>query len=116
MSTVADAPARPLIGEAPPSQAGPRPEGVAGLREVPEIGLPAPLQTLRFSMRQLEFVFRARRELGEVFRMRRDASARPGGDVAPRPRPLAVHRQARAGAVADRRVAAAPDRRARTRC
>jgi cytochrome P450 len=28
------------------------------------------LQTLRFNQRQIEFVFRARRELGEVFRMR----------------------------------------------
>jgi hypothetical protein len=28
------------------------------------------VQVLRFNQRQIEFVFRARRELGEVFRMR----------------------------------------------
>jgi cytochrome P450 len=68
MSTT-EATARPLIGEAPPSEAGPRPDGIGGLRAVPEIGLPASVQTLRFSLRQLEFVFRARRQHGEVFRM-----------------------------------------------
>jgi cytochrome P450 len=58
-----------LIGEAAASPAGPVPEGIEGLRTPPAIPLPAALQTLRFSVRQLEFVFRARRELGEVFRM-----------------------------------------------
>jgi cytochrome P450 len=59
-----------LIGEAPPSPAGPI-EAVetAGLPEPPAIGLPRLLQTLRFNQRQIEFVFRARHELGEVFRM-----------------------------------------------
>jgi cytochrome P450 len=56
-------------GEAPASPAGPAaddcPEALP-----PEIGAPRELQTLRFSIRQIEFVFRARRELGEVFRMR----------------------------------------------
>ena len=33
-------PSRPLIGEAPPSPAGPRPDGVGGLRTVPGIDLP----------------------------------------------------------------------------
>jgi cytochrome P450 len=70
MSTVRDAPAPPVIGEAPPSEAGPRPGGIDGLREVPEIGLPTVVQTLRLSLRQLEFMFRARRQYGEVFRMR----------------------------------------------
>jgi cytochrome P450 len=77
MSTVAATPTRPLIGEAPPSEAGPRPDGVGDLRPVPEIGLPPALQTLRFSVRQLEFVSRARRELGEVFRMRAMDSDHP---------------------------------------
>jgi cytochrome P450 len=42
------------------------------------IGLPRPLQMLRFSRRQIEFVFRARRELGEVFEMQAGIS---GGTV-----------------------------------
>ena len=60
----------PLIGEAPPSPAGPAREGIEHLRPVPEIPLSRTLQTLRFSVRQIEFVFGARRRLGEVFRMR----------------------------------------------
>jgi cytochrome P450 len=59
-----------LVGEAPPSQAGPvEPSEAAGLPAPPIVGLPPLLQTLRFNQRQIEFVFRARRELGEVFRM-----------------------------------------------
>ena len=59
-----------LIGEAPPSPAGPLEPGEAsGLPEPPKLPLPRPLQTLRFNQRQIEFVFRARRELGETFRM-----------------------------------------------
>ena len=70
-ATAVGAPAgRALIGEAPPSPAGPRPDGVAGLRTPPVIGLPPLVQTLRVSLRQAEFVSRARRELGEVFTMR----------------------------------------------
>jgi cytochrome P450 family 135 len=60
-----------LLGEAPPSRAGPI--DAAEARELPEppaIMQPRLLQTLRFNQRQIEFVFRARRELGEVFRMR----------------------------------------------
>ena len=71
MSTTAapqKTPANPLIGEAPPSPAGPV-ERLDGLREPPAVPLPRLLQTLRFSVRQIEFVFRARRELGEVFGM-----------------------------------------------
>jgi cytochrome P450 len=60
----------PLIGQAPPSPAGPAREGIGHLREVPEIPLSPTAQTLRFSVRQIEFVFGARRRLGEVFRMR----------------------------------------------
>jgi cytochrome P450 len=68
-----------LVGEAPPSPAGPiEPGDAAGLPEPPEILQPRLLQTLRFNQRQIEFVFRARRELGEVFRMR---GTIPGGPV-----------------------------------
>jgi len=60
-----------LVGEAPPSPAGPiEPAEAASLPEPPEVKQPPLLQTLRFSQRQIQFVFRARRELGEVFRMR----------------------------------------------
>jgi cytochrome P450 len=67
-----DAPAAPgLVGEASPSPAGPIEVGeAAGLPTPPRIDLPPLLQTLRFNQRQIEFVFRARRELGEVFHMR----------------------------------------------
>jgi cytochrome P450 len=40
------------------------------LRAPPAIALPRALQTLRFTQRQIQFVFRARRELGEVFLLR----------------------------------------------
>jgi cytochrome P450 len=68
-----------LVGAAPPSPAGPIDEAeLATLDPAPEIELPKLAQTARFSMRQIEFVFRARRELGEVFRMR---GVVPGGPV-----------------------------------
>jgi cytochrome P450 len=59
-----------LVGEATSSPAGPidAPE-LADLQAPPEIPLPRLVQSLRFNQRQIEFVFRARRELGEVFRM-----------------------------------------------
>src|SRR3954464_8328151 len=67
------------IGEAPPSPAGPlTPEEAAELPGPPTIPLPRAVQVLRFNQRQIEFVFRARRELGEVFRMR---GIVPGGPV-----------------------------------
>ena len=60
-----------LVGEAPPSPAGPlEPQERAGFPTPPLIPLPRLVQVLRFNQRQIEFVFRARRELGEVFRMR----------------------------------------------
>ena len=63
-------PADDLVGEAPPSPAGPiESSEQAGLTEPPRIPLPRMLQSLRFNQRQIEFVFRARRELGEVFQM-----------------------------------------------
>jgi cytochrome P450 len=59
-----------LAGEAPPSPAGPAPGDGAPVHLPPALQLPRALQTLRFSIRQIEFVFRARRELGEVFQLR----------------------------------------------
>jgi cytochrome P450 len=59
-----------LVGEASPSPAGPlQPGELAGLPAPPAIPLPRLVQSLRFNQRQIEFVFRARRELGEVFQM-----------------------------------------------
>ena len=60
-----------LVGQAPPSPAGPiEPQAAAGLPEPPVVDLPGALQVVRFNQRQIEFVFRARRTLGEVFRTR----------------------------------------------
>src|SRR3954471_1702444 len=71
-------PADGLVGQAPPSPAGPAdPDDVARLPEPPAIPLPRTLQVLRFNQRQIEFVFRAKRELGEVFRMRGMIPGRP---------------------------------------
>jgi cytochrome P450 len=68
-----------LVGSAPPSPAGPIDAAeAASLLTVPSIPLPPLAQTLRFSQRQIEYVFRARRELGEVFRMR---GMIPGGPI-----------------------------------
>jgi cytochrome P450 len=75
----ADPSAAELVGLAPPSEAGPiEPTELAGLAAPPSIPLPRLIQSLRFNQRQIEFVFRARRELGEVFRMR---GTIPGGPV-----------------------------------
>ncbi|HEX8753344.1 MAG TPA: cytochrome P450 [Solirubrobacterales bacterium] len=72
-------PQPPLVGQAPPSPAGPIEEAeLASLAPPPSIRLPRLVQSLRFTQRQIEFVFRARRELGEVFRMR---GIVPGGPV-----------------------------------
>jgi len=63
-------PADQLVGQAAPSPAGPiEPGEAATLPPPPKIALARPLQTLRFNQRQIEFVFRARREHGETFRM-----------------------------------------------
>jgi cytochrome P450 len=59
-----------LIGEAPPSPAGPAPDDGAPMSLPPSLPMSRPLQTLRFSVRQIQYVFRARRELGEVFTFR----------------------------------------------
>jgi hypothetical protein len=53
----------------PPSPSGPALPGEA-VRLPPPIALPHALQALRFSRRQIELMFRARRELGEVFELR----------------------------------------------
>jgi cytochrome P450 family 135 len=75
----ADQPAPGLVGEASPSPAGPiGPAEAAQLAKPPVVPLPRALQMLRFTQRQIEYVFRARREFGEVFRMR---TAMPGGPV-----------------------------------
>jgi cytochrome P450 len=64
-----DSPPNDLIGQAAPSPAGPLEAGEAGrLPEPPAVTMPRLLQILRFNQRQIQFVFRARRELGEVFR------------------------------------------------
>ncbi len=74
-----DAPPIVLTGTAPPSPAGPVSEAaLAGLGRPPSVDMPTLLQVLRFNQRQIEFVFRARREHGEVFRMRGTV---PGGPV-----------------------------------
>jgi len=70
---VSAAPAPPetpvLVDEAPPSAAGPAPEDAAPVRLPPAVREPRALQAVRFNVRQIEFVFRARRRLGETFRM-----------------------------------------------
>jgi cytochrome P450 len=79
-ATPLDSPLRDgLVGSAPPSPAGPIDAAeAAALPQPPSIPLPRILQTVRFNQRQIEFVFRGRREFGEVFRMR---STIPGGSV-----------------------------------
>ena len=71
MAVVAEPPSGDLVGEAPPSPAGPiDAEEAAGLPGPPTVPLPRPVQILRFNQRQIQFVFRWRRELGEVYRWR----------------------------------------------
>jgi cytochrome P450 len=64
--SVAAAPAE-LVREPAPSPAGPSPDDGTPVRMPPSLDIPRALQILHFSIRQIEFVFRARRELGEVF-------------------------------------------------
>jgi cytochrome P450 family 135 len=74
----ATAPAEQAV-EAPPSPAGPiGPEEAVALPKPPVVPLPRAAQMLRFSQRQIEYVFGARRRLGDTFRMR---TAMPGGPV-----------------------------------
>jgi cytochrome P450 len=68
-----------LVDAASPSPAGPIDAAeAAALATAPDIPLSKGLQTLRFSTRQIEFVFKYRRELGETFRMQ---GVIPGGPV-----------------------------------
>jgi cytochrome P450 len=68
-----------LIGEAPASLAGPVSSEEAGrLPPPPTVPLPRPAQMLRLNQRQIEFMFKARRKLGEVFRV---LGSKPGGMV-----------------------------------
>src|SRR3954471_17720034 len=58
-------------GAAPPSPAAPiSAEEAASLREPPTVPLARHLQVLRFNQRQIEFVFKAQRTLGDVWSMR----------------------------------------------
>ncbi len=61
--------AQALIGEAPPSPAGPAPDG-APAQLPPILDLPRPLTALRFSVRQVALLSKTRRELGETFALR----------------------------------------------
>ena len=62
-----------LVGQAPPSPAGPlEPDEAAKLPEPPAMAGPPLLQGVMFNTRQIDVVFRARRELGEVFRIKPD--------------------------------------------
>jgi cytochrome P450 len=67
--SVTEAPLPP-IGEAAPSPAGPALDDGAPDRLPSSLPLSRALQTLRFSVRQIEYVFRARREIGDVFLFR----------------------------------------------
>jgi len=84
VSTVAERPAAPspadyLVGEAPPSPAGPiEPAAATALPKPPVVPLPRVTQMLRFNQRQIEYVFAARRRFGDVWRMR---TSMPGGPV-----------------------------------
>jgi cytochrome P450 len=63
------------MGGASSSPAGPAEEHDTP-RYPPAVALPRALQMMRFTQRQIEFVFRARRELGETFHME---AGIPGG-------------------------------------
>jgi cytochrome P450 len=58
-----------LVREAVPSPAGPIEGEPEGLGLPPLVELPRLLNLLRFNQRQIQYVFRAKRKLGEVFRM-----------------------------------------------
>lgn len=64
-----DTPLSSYTGQAPASPAGPA-DDTEPLCAPPSVRLPRALQTLRFTKRQIQFVFAARRELGDVFEVR----------------------------------------------
>jgi cytochrome P450 len=68
---VAEAQNTQWAGSLEPSPAGPIDEAEAAtLAKAPAAPLPRPLQVLRFSQRQIEVMFRHRRRLGPVFRVK----------------------------------------------
>ncbi len=67
-----------LVGQAAPSPAGPLAGHVTAAAPPPMVPLPRIAQVLRLTQREIEFVFRWRRELGDVFRVR---GMIPGGPV-----------------------------------
>jgi cytochrome P450 len=70
VATSSNSAADPGAGAAPPSPAGPiSAEEATSLQEPPAVPLARPLQILRFNQRQIEFVFKAQRRLGDVWRM-----------------------------------------------
>jgi cytochrome P450 len=70
LAPAAPLPDAALLGDAPPSPAGPIDAAeAASLPSPPLVQLPRALQVLRFNQRQIDFVFGQRRRLGEVFRM-----------------------------------------------
>src|SRR4051794_28672637 len=60
-------PTAPAPPEAASSPAGPATGDALSLPAPPAVRLPRALQTLRLNVRQVEFVSRARRELGQTF-------------------------------------------------
>jgi cytochrome P450 len=70
VTEICAAPAEDLLGAAAESPAGPARDGIDGLLPPPGVGLSPLAQTLRTSVRQLEFVFGARRRHGDVFAIR----------------------------------------------
>jgi cytochrome P450 len=58
-----------LVGEATPSPAGAIDGALDGLGLPPMVELPKAISLLRFSQRQIEFVFKAHRKFGDTFRM-----------------------------------------------
>ncbi|MGI8559047.1 MAG: cytochrome P450 [Solirubrobacteraceae bacterium] len=66
-----------LVGEAPASPAGPLGSEDAGLPEPPVVPLPRWRQVLQLDQREIEFMFRWRRQLGEVFRANGVVAGRP---------------------------------------
>jgi len=59
-----------LVRSAPPSPAGPAEPQDMHLPEPPKVPLPKQVQVLQMNYRQIEYMFRWRRRLGEVFRNR----------------------------------------------
>jgi cytochrome P450 len=77
LSSAPEQTANALVGEAPASPAGPiSAEEQEALAAPPVVEIHPAVQILRFNQRQIQFVFGARRRLGETFRMR---TAMPGG-------------------------------------